>query len=95
VLNEFAQGISLGARYGELGLKLGVNRLVVEDNSISVLVCLVKVPRLPRNSFSLDTVCLAEPEAIMAQVLNEALFYCCGAALVTWVVVAAASAWIS
>lgn len=40
VLDELAQGVSLGARYGELGLKLGVNRLVVEDNGVSVLVWL-------------------------------------------------------
>ena len=38
--NEFAQGVSLGARDGELGLKLGVNRLVVEDNGVGVLVWL-------------------------------------------------------
>ena len=40
LLDEFAPGVSLGARDGELGLKLGVNRLVVEDNGVSVLVWL-------------------------------------------------------
>jgi hypothetical protein len=38
--NEFAQGVSLGARDGELGLKLGVNCLVVEDNGVGVLAWL-------------------------------------------------------
>jgi hypothetical protein len=40
VLDEFAPSIPLGARDGELGLKLGVNRLVVEDNSVGALVWL-------------------------------------------------------
>jgi len=40
VLNEFAPGVSLGARDGELGLKLGVNCLVVEHNGVGVLVWL-------------------------------------------------------
>ena len=31
VLDEFAPGVSLGAHDGELGLKLGINRLVAED----------------------------------------------------------------
>src|SRR5262249_22422878 len=38
VLDEFTPGVSLGAGDGELGLKLGVNRLVVEDNGVGVLV---------------------------------------------------------
>jgi len=37
VLDEFAPRVALGARDGELGLKLGVNRLVAEDNGVGVL----------------------------------------------------------
>jgi hypothetical protein len=40
VLDKFAPGVSLGARDGELGLKLGVNRFVVEHNGVGVLVWL-------------------------------------------------------
>jgi hypothetical protein len=39
-LGEFAPSISLGERNSELGLKLVVNRLVVEDNGVGFLVCL-------------------------------------------------------
>ena len=37
VFDEFAPGVSLGAGDGELGLKLGVNRLVVEDNGVAAV----------------------------------------------------------
>jgi len=40
VLDEFAPSVSLGARDGELGLKLGINRLVAEDNGVGVPVWL-------------------------------------------------------
>jgi len=40
VFDEFAPSDSLSARDGELGLKLGVNCLVVEDNGVGVLVWL-------------------------------------------------------
>jgi len=40
VFDEFAPGVSLGAGDGELGLKLGVNRLVVKDNAVGGLVWL-------------------------------------------------------
>ena len=40
MFDEFAPSVSLSARDGELGLKLGVNRLVVEDNGVGVLVWL-------------------------------------------------------
>jgi len=40
VLDEFAIGVSLSARHGELSLKLGINRLVVEDNGVDVPVWL-------------------------------------------------------
>src|SRR5262249_12500474 len=40
VLDELAPRVSLGAGDGELGLKLGVNRLVVEGNGVGVLVWL-------------------------------------------------------
>jgi hypothetical protein len=38
--DEFAPSVSLGERDGELGLKLVVNRLVVEDNGAGVLAWL-------------------------------------------------------
>jgi hypothetical protein len=40
VFDEFAPGVSLSAGDGELGFKLVVNRFVVEDNCVSVLVWL-------------------------------------------------------
>ena len=40
VFDEFALSVPLRERDGELGLKLLVNRLVVEDNGIGVLVWL-------------------------------------------------------
>src|SRR5262249_52319185 len=40
VLDELAPRVSLGAGDGELSLKLGVNRLVVADNGVGVLVWL-------------------------------------------------------
>src|SRR6516165_10322155 len=40
VFDEFAPSISLGERDGELGLKLVINRLVVPDNGLGVLVWL-------------------------------------------------------
>ena len=40
VFDEFAPSVALGERDGELGFKLFVNRFVVEDNCVSVLVWL-------------------------------------------------------
>src|SRR2546430_17710506 len=40
VFDEFAPSVALGERDGELGVKLVVNRFVVEDNCVSVLVWL-------------------------------------------------------
>jgi len=40
VFDEFAPSVSLGERDGKLGLKLVVNRLVVPDNGVDVLVWL-------------------------------------------------------
>ena len=40
VFDEFAPSVALGERDGELGFKLVVNRFVVEDNCVSVLVWL-------------------------------------------------------
>src|SRR6516162_8381094 len=40
VFDEFAPSVSLGERDGELGLKLVINRLVVPDNGLGVLVWL-------------------------------------------------------
>jgi len=40
VFDEFAPSVSLSERDGELGFKLVVNRLVVEDNGVGVLVWL-------------------------------------------------------
>jgi hypothetical protein len=40
VFDEFAPSVPLGERDGELGFKLVVNRFVVEDNCVSVLVWL-------------------------------------------------------
>ena len=40
VFDKFAPGVSLGARDGQMGLKLGVNRLVVEDDGVGALVWL-------------------------------------------------------
>jgi hypothetical protein len=38
VLDEFAPSVPLRERDGKLGLKLGVNCLVVADNGVDVLV---------------------------------------------------------
>ena len=38
VLDEFAPGVPLSERDGKLGLKLVVNRLVVADNGVDVLI---------------------------------------------------------
>src|SRR2546427_11088910 len=40
VFDEFAPSVALGERDDELGFKLVVNRFVVEDNCVSVLVWL-------------------------------------------------------
>ncbi len=40
VFDEFAPSVALGGRDGELRFKLVVNRFVVEDNCVSVLVWL-------------------------------------------------------
>jgi hypothetical protein len=42
VFDEFAPSVALGERDGELGFKLFVNRFVVEDNCVSVLVWLAR-----------------------------------------------------
>jgi hypothetical protein len=40
VFDEFAPSVALGERDGELGFKLVINRFVVEDNCVNVLVWL-------------------------------------------------------
>ena len=40
VFDEFALSVPLRERDGELGLKLGINRLVAEDNGVGVPVWL-------------------------------------------------------
>ena len=40
VFDEFAPSVPLGERDGELGLKLVVNRFVVPDNGVDVLIWL-------------------------------------------------------